>query len=97
MVQENWQVYLSGEIHSDWRDHIKNGCSEKGLPVDIVTPITNHEPSDDCGVEILGHENNDFWKKSCFYCMNIAICTCVGTPGGPQGDPERDRETARGR
>jgi len=62
MVQENWRVYLSGEIHSDWREHIKNGCSAKGLPVDIVTPITNHEASDDCGVEILGHENNDFWK-----------------------------------
>ena len=50
MVQENWRVYLSGEIHSDWREHIKNGCSEKGLPVDIVTPITNHEASDDCCV-----------------------------------------------
>ena len=62
MVQENWRVYLSGEIHSDWREHIKNGCSEKDLPVDIVTPITNHEASDDCGVEILGHENNGFWK-----------------------------------
>ena len=62
MVQENWRIYLSGEIHSDWREHIKNGCSAKGLPVDIVTPITNHEASDDCGVEILGHENNDFWK-----------------------------------
>ena len=32
------------------------------MPVDIVTPITNHEASDDCGVEILGHENNAFWK-----------------------------------
>ena len=62
MVQENWRIYLSGEIHSDWREHIKNGCSAKGLPVDIVTPITNHEASDDCGVEILGHENNEFWK-----------------------------------
>ncbi|HIA80728.1 MAG TPA: YtoQ family protein [Rhodospirillales bacterium] len=62
MVQENWRIYLSGEIHSDWREHIKNGCLARGLPVDIVTPITNHEASDDCGVEILGHENNEFWK-----------------------------------
>ena len=62
MVQENWRIYLSGEIHSDWREHIKNGCLAKGLPVDIVTPITKHEASDDCGVEILGHENNEFWK-----------------------------------
>lgn len=62
MNQEKWQVYLSGEIHSDWREHIKMGCSKKRLPVNIVAPITNHEASDDCGVEILGQETNEFWK-----------------------------------
>lgn len=62
MIQDQWRVYLSGEIHSDWREHIKNGCSEKNLPVDIVAPITDHDASDDCGVEILGQETNDFWK-----------------------------------
>ena len=56
------KVYLSGEIHSDWREQIKNGCSEKDLPVDLVTPVTDHEASDDCGVQILGQEDNDFWK-----------------------------------
>ena len=62
MIQDQWRVYLSGEIHSDWREHIKNGCSAKKLPVDIVAPITNHDASDDCGVEILGQETNEFWK-----------------------------------
>jgi YtoQ family protein len=59
---ENWIIYLSGEIHSDWRDQIKDGCLAKNLPVIIVGPITNHEASDDCGVEILGQEDNPFWK-----------------------------------
>jgi len=62
MADGKWQVYLSGEIHSDWRDQIKNGCSAKDLPIDLVAPVTNHDASDDCGVEILGQEDNDFWK-----------------------------------
>ena len=59
---ENWIIYLSGEIHSEWRDQIKDGCLAKNLPVIIVGPVTNHEASDDCGVEILGQEDNPFWK-----------------------------------
>ncbi len=62
MANGIWQVYLSGEIHSDWRDQIKNGCSARDLPVDLVAPVTNHDASDDCGVAILGQEDNDFWK-----------------------------------
>ena len=62
MGDRKWQVYLSGEIHSDWRDQIKNGCSTKDLPIDLVAPVTNHDASDDCGVEILGQEDNEFWK-----------------------------------
>jgi YtoQ family protein len=59
---EKWTIYLSGEIHSDWRDKIKEGCLEKKLPVIIVGPVTNHDASDDCGVKILGEEDNLFWK-----------------------------------
>ena len=62
MANSIWRVYLSGEIHSDWRDQIKNGCSARDLPVDLVAPVTNHDASDDCGVAILGQEDNDFWK-----------------------------------
>ncbi|MEK9677314.1 MAG: YtoQ family protein [Rhodospirillaceae bacterium] len=62
MAQESWQIYLSGEIHSDWREQIKNGCNAKSLPVALVAPVTNHDASDDCGVEILGQEDKDFWK-----------------------------------
>ena len=62
MSQQTWTVYLSGEIHSDWRDVIKDGCRDKNLPVELLTPVTNHNASDDCGVEILGSESSPFWK-----------------------------------
>lgn len=62
MTDKTWTVYLSGEIHSDWRDQISTGVKGRSLPVDIVAPVTNHEASDDCGVEILGNEDNEFWK-----------------------------------
>ena len=51
-----WKVYLSGEIHSDWREVIAEGAKEKGLPVILSSPNTSHEDSDDCGAIILGME-----------------------------------------
>jgi len=58
----NWTVYLSGEIHTDWRDQIIGGAKEKKLPITFLSPVTDHESSDNCGVEILGNEENPFWK-----------------------------------
>ena len=57
-----WNVYLSGEIHTDWREQIAQGIEEAGLPVTLSAPVTNHEASDDCGVKILGQEAESFWK-----------------------------------
>ena len=62
MAQQNWTVYLSGEIHSDWRERISDGSQSAGLPVEFVSPVTDHASSDDCGVNILGEEDNSFWK-----------------------------------
>jgi len=56
-----WSVYLSGEIHTDWRDQIAAGIKAAGLPVVLTSPVTVHEASDDCGVAILGAEENKFW------------------------------------
>ena len=56
-----WDVYLSGEIHTDWRDEIAKGAEEKGLTVSLSAPVTDHAASDDCGVAILGAEQNKFW------------------------------------
>lgn len=56
-----WRIYLSGEIHSDWRERIEAGIAAARLPVEISAPVTNHEASDDCGVAILGAEPDTFW------------------------------------
>ena len=53
---KTWKVYLSGEIHSDWREVIAEGLAEKALPVVLSAPNTSHEDSDDCGAMILGME-----------------------------------------
>ncbi|WP_026340052.1 YtoQ family protein [Amphritea japonica] len=59
-----YTVYLSGEIHTDWREKIKTAISEKNLPIDILTPNTDHGSSDDCGTNILGAEEKHFWKDN---------------------------------
>ena len=56
-----WTVYLSGEIHTDWRDEIAAGAERANLDVAFTGPITNHPASDDCGVAILGAEDDKFW------------------------------------
>lgn len=53
------KIYLSGEIHTDWRDQIIAGA--KGLDVEFSSPVTDHDASDDCGVTILGEEDQKFW------------------------------------
>lgn len=53
------KVYLSGEIHTDWREQIIDGAS--GLDVDFQSPVTDHAAGDDCGVAILGAEDSKFW------------------------------------
>lgn len=57
-----YSIYLSGEIHTDWRERIVAGLEENGLDVDVYSPITNHEASDEVGVRILGEEADNFWK-----------------------------------
>ena len=52
-------LYLSGEIHTDWRDQIIKGA--QGLDVEFDAPVTDHDSSDDCGVAILGQEPDKYW------------------------------------
>ncbi|TNF16767.1 MAG: YtoQ family protein [Rhodobacteraceae bacterium] len=53
-------VYLAGEIHTDWREAVIAAC--EGLEIDWSGPVTDHAASDDCGVEILGAEEDKFWS-----------------------------------
>ncbi len=59
-----WNVYLSGEIHTNWREELEQGAKAAGLPVSFSAPVTNHPASDDCGVAILGEEPNKFWHDN---------------------------------
>jgi YtoQ family protein len=55
-----WQVYLSGEIHTDWRERVEQGAAD--LDVEFTGPVTDHAASDDCGAAILGPEETPFWR-----------------------------------
>ncbi len=56
-----WSVYLSGEIHTDWRERIVAGAEAAELPVEFAAPVTDHAASDDAG-DVLGPESVPFWK-----------------------------------
>ncbi len=57
----SWTVYLSGEIHTDWRDQIIKGAEELNLPVTFTSPVTDHDASDAAG-DVLGREGDSFWR-----------------------------------
>jgi len=54
-------VYLSGEIHTDWRKQLKDGCKEQGLSIVFTSAVTDHDASDSAG-DSLGTENSSFWR-----------------------------------
>ncbi len=58
----SYTIYLSGEIHTDWRDQIINGINQFKLDVDVLSPVLNHQASDNIGQDILGEESQPFWK-----------------------------------
>jgi YtoQ family protein len=60
MPERTWNVYLAGEIHSDWREQIEAGS--EGLPVAFSAPVTDHGASDDAGTGTLGEEGEPFWR-----------------------------------
>jgi len=55
------EVYLSGEIHTDWRAEIEEAVKAAGRPINFTAPVTVHENSDDCGVSMRGTEEKPFW------------------------------------
>lgn len=60
-MPKQWKVYLSGEIHSNWRQKISAAAKKAKLPVEFLAPVTRHADSDDCGARILGAEDKKFW------------------------------------
>ena len=57
----DWKVYLSGEIHTDWREKILSGSELDELPIEFISAVTNHEASDAAG-DVLGAESDHFWR-----------------------------------
>jgi hypothetical protein len=39
-------VYLSGEIHTTWRDDIRKGAAANDLDIRFTSPVTDHAASD---------------------------------------------------
>ena len=64
LASRNWRVYLAGEIHTQWRDEIRDGARERELPIEFTAPVVRHSLSDDIGVKILGREEEDFWRDN---------------------------------
>ena len=61
-IRNAWTIYLSGEIHTDWRAEIQEGINRHQLNVHVTSPVTDHQASDHCGVDILGNEDVPYWK-----------------------------------
>ena len=58
---KNWIVYLSGEIHTDWRQLIAQGAESNGLSMTFTSAVTDHAASDAAG-DMLGDESDGFWR-----------------------------------
>lgn len=58
---KQWNVYLSGEIHTDWREQIMQGAKAHGLDITFTSANTDHESSDAAG-DVLGKPESSFWR-----------------------------------
>ncbi len=56
-----WSVYLSGEIHTDWREQIIAGAGKLDLPIEFTSAVTDHAASDAAG-DMLGPQASGFWR-----------------------------------
>jgi YtoQ family protein len=56
-----WKIYLSGEIHSDWRQQLIDGALANNLPIEFTSAVTDHEASDAAG-DLLGAEQSPYWR-----------------------------------
>jgi YtoQ family protein len=54
MSQNQLIVFLSGHVHGNWRDQVRQMAKDKGLSITFKGPCEDHELSDDIGVQIRG-------------------------------------------
>jgi YtoQ family protein len=63
-------VYLAGEIHSSWREEIKQQAKQMDLPLSFVGPMENHDRSDFIGEEILGEQPDKILRDEAASSIN---------------------------
>ncbi|MFA5595483.1 MAG: YtoQ family protein [Trueperaceae bacterium] len=51
-------IYLAGEIHSDWRQQLRELVQNRGVNVQFVGPQEEHDRSDSVGEDIVGPQPN---------------------------------------
>ncbi|AXI00359.1 YtoQ family protein [Sporosarcina sp. PTS2304] len=63
-------VYLAGEIHTPWREEVKQQVKQLQLPIDFVGPMEDHDRSDHIGEEILGEQPDTILKDVAASSLN---------------------------
>lgn len=63
-------VYLAGEIHTTWREEIRQKAKERQLPIQFTGPMENHDRSDHIGEEILGVQPTKIAKDEAASSIN---------------------------
>ncbi|HHY28053.1 MAG TPA: YtoQ family protein [Desulfitobacterium dehalogenans] len=58
----NLVVYLAGEIHTQWREELKEKAAALDLPIEFVGPMQDHDYSDSVGEQVLGTQPNAIFR-----------------------------------
>ncbi len=56
-----WTIYLSGEVHTAWREELKQRAAERELPVRFTSAVTDHAASDAAG-DHLPPASEGYWR-----------------------------------
>ena len=81
----SWRIYLSGEIHTNWRDELRLAANEANLKVEFLAPETDHDLSDNSGANILGSEDKKFWHDHKGAKINSISCLLYTSPSPRDG------------
>ena len=55
-------IYAAGEIHSDWRQQLRDHLSALGVEATVVGPQEVHDRSDSVGEDILGKQPGPMYR-----------------------------------
>lgn len=59
MTEQTLTVFLTGHIHGDWRERVRQMAESKGLSILFKGPCEDHGLSDDIGVQIRNVTESD--------------------------------------